>query len=140
MTYENDEDKPPRKRRRENGRVHKTDFFSSDGVRVDLRSQRARRYKTIMSDLEYACNYPTTLWQRNLIRQVTATSVCIEELQRDILAGENVDLDAFTRLNGTLLRQYRLLGLKFSMHNGRVKRPLSFEEQIGGFATPPDTK
>jgi hypothetical protein len=101
---------------------------------------RGIRFKVIKNDLERACHYPETLWERNLIRQIAATSVCIEEIQRDIVAGKRIDLDAFVRLNGNLLRQYQLLGLQFGMTISPVRRPMTFEEAIGGFNEPPRSK
>src|SRR5262245_37186590 len=108
-----DAEQPRRVRRNKaKEKVRNQEFFSIDGKRIDLRTERGLRFKTIKNDLERACGYPETLWERNLIRQIATTSVCVEELQRDIIAGRRVDLDAFVRLNGNLLRQYQLLGLQ----------------------------
>jgi hypothetical protein len=144
-----DDEQPHRKRRRKRV-IGKTaasaisngtrEFFIA-GKPIDMRTQLARRYVDIRDNLQYELGYPVQLWQKSVIRQVASAAVALEQIQRSIVAGEKVDLENFVKLTGVTMRLYRQLGLKFpGAANGKVKRIDSFEEQIGGYHSPPDTK
>jgi hypothetical protein len=116
------------------------DFFDD----IDGRSSRARRYRDIKGDLLFQLSYPSDLLTTWSVKQLAAMLVLLEESQRSIVAGLPVNMDELVRLSGAVRRHVAMLGLSPAVLNGQSKgkRKLDreYEDSIGGFTTPPDTK
>ena len=80
---------------------------------VDGRSVVARRYRDVAIALaddlggQDKLSEPTKI----LVRQAAALTVQVEQLQTQIVAGEDVDLEQLTRLSNVLGRTLQRLGL-----------------------------
>jgi hypothetical protein len=78
---------------------------------IDGRSSRARRFRDLHRAIVGALARPLNVIEQGLVRNIASGMALLEEWQAQFMAGEKIDVDGFTRLNGALLRQARLLGL-----------------------------
>jgi hypothetical protein len=107
---------------------------------VDFRTRLGRRYRDIVSDVLYELNYPKDLLVMWYVKQLAAMVVILEQAQKAITLGQEVNTDEFVRLSGAVRRHRQFLHLGPAKNALPVLREKSFEESIGGFTKLPDKK